>query len=76
MFKEYIKQSVIMALLRNGNFHSVIVCILIKNQSCQERSKSKTDVIFNFFQAAKLLIRFLKRKNAVLIIEFFLQQRT
>ena len=47
IFNEYIKQSIIMAVLRKGHFHSVDVCKLMKNQSCKKRSRKKTDSNFN-----------------------------
>ena len=32
IFKEYIKQNIIMAVLRKVNFHSVVIGRLVKNQ--------------------------------------------
>ena len=32
MFKEYLKQNIIMAVLRKANAHSVVICRFIKNQ--------------------------------------------
>ena len=32
IFKEYIKQNIITAVLRKANAHSVVICRLIKNQ--------------------------------------------
>ena len=61
-YKEYLtsisKKFIIMAVLRKANFHSVEIYRLMKDQSCQERSRRKTDSNFNFSQAAKLLMRF------------------
>ena len=31
IFKEYIKQNIIMAVLRKTNLHSLVICRLIKN---------------------------------------------
>ena len=33
IFNEYIKQNIIMALLRKANFHSVDICRMLKNRS-------------------------------------------
>ena len=49
IFNEYIKQNVIMAMLRKANFHSVDIYRLMKNQSCKKRSRRKTDSNFNLF---------------------------
>ena len=35
IFKEYIKQNIITAMLRKANAHSVVICRLIKNQQCK-----------------------------------------
>ena len=35
IFKEYIKQNIITAMLRKVNAHSVVICRLIKNQQCK-----------------------------------------
>ena len=51
-----------MAVLRKPNFHSVDICIVMKKQSCKKRSRRKTDSNFNFFYAAKLLMRFKKKE--------------
>ena len=48
-FNEYIKQNIVMAVLRKANFHSVGICRLMKNQSCKKRSRRKTDSNFNLF---------------------------
>ena len=49
IFNEYIKQNIIMAVLRKANFHSVDICRLMKNQSCKKSPRRKTDSNFNFF---------------------------
>ena len=49
MFNEYIKQNLVMAVLRKADFHSVDTCGLMKNQSCNERSRRKINLKFNFF---------------------------
>ena len=49
-----------MAVLKSKfsfNFISIDICRLMKNQSHKERPRRKTDSNFNFFQAAKLLMR-------------------
>ena len=66
---EYIKQSIIMAVLRKANSDSVDICRLMKNQYCKRRSRRNSDLDF-FFQAAKCL-----RTNVLPIIEPFLQER-
>ena len=49
IFNEYIKQNIILAELRKANFPWVDICRLMKNQSCKQRSKRKTNSNFNFF---------------------------
>ena len=51
-----------MAVLKKANFHSVDICRLKKNQSFKIRSRRKTYSNFNFFQAAKSLMRFCKER--------------
>ena len=42
IFKEYIKQNIIMAVLRKANSHSVAICGLIKKiNTVKRRSKEK-----------------------------------
>ena len=42
IFKEYIKQNIIMAVLRKANSHSVAICRLIKKiNTVKRRSKEK-----------------------------------
>ena len=53
IFKEYIKQNTIMALLRKANSHSVVICRLIKKISTvKDNPRRKTDSNFDFSQAA------------------------
>ena len=49
VFNEYIKQNIIMAVLRKTNFHSVDICRFMKNQACKIKSMKKTDSNINFF---------------------------
>ena len=42
----YIKQNIIMAVLRKANFDSVGICRLMKNQACKKGSRRKTDSNF------------------------------
>ena len=49
IINKYIKQNIIMAELRKANFYSIGSCKLIKNQSCKNRSKRKTDSNIIFF---------------------------
>ena len=49
IFKEYIKQTIIIAELRKGNFHSGDICRLIKNQFCKKGSMRETDSNLNIF---------------------------
>ena len=48
IFNEYMKQNIIMAVLRKENFNSVDICRVMKNQS-SKKSKRKTDSNFNLF---------------------------
>ena len=41
IFKDYIKQNIIMAVLRKASFHSVDICKLMKNQSCKKKVKEE-----------------------------------
>ena len=44
IFKEYIKQNIIMAVLRKANFHSVAICRLIKkSNTVKDDPRRKTD---------------------------------
>ena len=72
IFKEYIKQNIIMAVLEKANFHSVDICRLIKSQSCKNRSRRKTDSNFIFCQATNVTHEILRRRNMAHIIEFSL----
>ena len=36
MFNKYIKQNIVMVVLRKANIHSVYICRLMKNQSCKK----------------------------------------
>ena len=42
IFKDYIKQNIVMAVLRKANSHSVKVCRLIKNNNVEEDQGKKT----------------------------------
>ena len=53
IFKEYIKQNIIMAVLRKANSHSVAICRLIKKiNDAKEDPRRTTDTNFGFSQAA------------------------
>ena len=53
IFKEYIKQNIIMAVLRKANSHSVAICRLIKKiNDAKEDPRRTTDSNFGFSQAA------------------------
>ena len=41
MFNEYIKQNIVMVVLRKANIHSVYICRLMKNQSCKKGQGEK-----------------------------------
>ena len=43
-----------MAVLRKAIFHSFDICRLMKNQSCNKRSRRKTDLKSNFFLSCKV----------------------
>ena len=62
---EYIKQNIIMAVLRNANFRSVNICRLIKNQSCKKGQGEK----LWFFLSSQLAHEVLSRRNIVHFIE-------
>ena len=55
---KYIKQNIIMVVLRKAKFCSVDICRLMKNQSYKKRLRRKIDSNFNFFNATDLLMRF------------------
>ena len=53
IFTEYIKQNIIMAVLRKANSHSVVICRLIKKiNTVKDNPRRKTDSNFDFSQAA------------------------
>ena len=52
IFKEYIKQNIIMAVFWKTNSHSAVICSLIKNNNVKEDPRRKTDSNFNFSHAA------------------------
>ena len=53
IFKEFIKQNIIMAVLRKANSHSVVICRLIKEiNTAKDDPRKKTDSNFGFSQAA------------------------
>ena len=53
IFKEYIKQNIIVAVLRKANSHSVVICRLIKKiNTVKDNPRRKTDSNFDFSQAA------------------------
>ena len=57
IFEEYIKQNTITAVFWKSNFHSVVICTLIKKIDVREDPVKKTDSNFNFSQVGS---RFLK----------------
>ena len=59
IFKEYIKQNIIMAVLRKANSHSVAICRLIKKiNTVKDDPRRKTDSNFWFFSSCLVLMRF------------------
>ena len=54
IFNEHIKENIIMAVLRRANFHSVDICRLMKNKSCEKRSRRKSDSNFKTLIYSKL----------------------
>ena len=53
IFKKYIKQNIIMAVLRTANSHSVAICRLIKKViTAKDDPRRKIDSNFGFPQAA------------------------
>ena len=59
IFKEYIKQNIIMAVLRKANSHSVAICRLIKKNQYRKRwSKEKNWLKLWFFSSCLVLMRF------------------
>ena len=54
IFKEYIKQNIVMAVLRKANAHLVVICRLIKKSTMQTKKdpRRKTDSDFDFYQDA------------------------
>ena len=46
IFKEYIKQNIIMAVLRKANSHSVVICRLIKKTIMYQGEKLIQTLIF------------------------------
>ena len=61
IFKEYIKQNIIVAVLRKSHSHSVVICRLIKKaNNVKEDPRRKTDSNLDFSQllsAHDVLIR-------------------
>ena len=62
IFQEYIKQNIIMAVLRKESSHSVIICRLTKKLNVKEDPRWKTDAKLNFLQATKCLWGFNKKE--------------
>ena len=54
IFKEYIKQNIIMTMLSKANSHSVNICKLTQKNHCnvKEDPRRKNDSNFDFSQAA------------------------
>ena len=52
IFKEYIKQNIIMAVLRKANSHSVAICGLIKKISTVKRRSKEKNWIGDFDRTA------------------------
>ena len=49
IFKEYIKQNIITAMLRKANAHSVVICTFIKNNNVNKKDpRGKTDSNFAY----------------------------
>ena len=48
IFKEYIKQNIITAMLRKANAHSVVICTFIKNNVNKKDPRGKTDSNFAY----------------------------
>ena len=62
IFKEYIKENVIMAVSRKANSHPIVISRLIKNiNNVKEDPGRKTDSNFNFSQATPCSWGFKKR---------------
>ena len=51
IFKEYIKENIIMTVLRKANSHSVDICRFIKNKYVKEDPRRKLDSNFYISQA-------------------------
>ena len=49
IFKEYLKQNIITAVLRKANAHSVVICRLIKKSIIQMKSDPREKIDSNFF---------------------------
>ena len=77
IFNEYIKQNIIMAVLRKSNSHSIVICRLrskINNE--KEDPRRKTTQIFGFSQAAQCLWGFNEKECYIVgIIELLLHQK-
>ena len=67
IFKEYIRQNIIMVVFREANSHSVDICRMQKNQ-CKRRSWRKNWFKLWFFQAPKHLWGFKKKERYVVHI--------
>ena len=59
ILKEYIKPNIIMAVLGKANFHSVDICILIKN-NIKKDQRGKLIQTLVLFKLSNLLRRFLE----------------
>ena len=71
IFKEYLKQNIITAVLRKANAHSVVICRLIKKSIMQikiDRRRGKIDSGF----AHEVLVR----RNLMKCIYLFTPQET
>ena len=67
IFKEYIKQNIIMAVLRKTLSHSVVICRLTKKiDNVKEDQRRKTDSNFDFSLAAQCLWGFNKKECYIL----------
>ena len=57
IFKEYLKQNIITAVLRKANAHSVVICRLIKKSIMQVKTDPRGKIDKNFFTYEVLLVR-------------------
>ena len=58
IFKEHVKQNIIMAVLRIGNADLVAICRLINKKKCKRSSKWESWFKLWFFSSCLVLMRF------------------